>query len=270
MLTPAAVSYNFPDYIGKADRWLPKCDPFTDPRHNPAIPIFIRAMTQISSYGTYHFGSDVPLSDIQLDRLSRIFSQPPPEASSVLGGRCSVSFHHIHGLGRVVVKQYTRGGLIRHLIAREYLRWGKTRSRMEYEILQNVSRLGVSVPEPLVYAYRGRLFYQAWLVTREIPKSLTLARLSLDDEMRARLVMVPTIEQVSMLIANSVLHVDLHPGNVVVDYDNRVFLLDFDKSRLWRKSREKLKAHYLARWRRAVAKHRLPGILDELLRAGLS
>ena len=215
-------------------------------------------MTLISTYDTYHFGSDLPLNDRQLARLSRIFSRNPTTSPSVLGGRRSVSFHDIEGLGPVAVKYYTRGGLIRHLVAKRYLKLGKTRSRKEYEIMQRVERFGIRVPAPLVYAFQGRLFYRAWLVTREIPGALSIARLSLENEKRARLVMKAAIEQISRLIANHVLHADLHPGNIVIDQNDRVFLVDFDKGRICHKTREKLKRYYLARWKRAVVKHRLP------------
>jgi 3-deoxy-D-manno-octulosonic acid kinase len=226
-------------------------------------------MTLISTYENYYFGSDLPLNDRQLARLGQVFSSPPPQSSSVLGGRRPVSFHEIEGLGPVVVKCYTRGGLIRHLVAARYLKWGKTRCQKEYEILQQVERLGIRVPAPLVYACQGRLFYRAWLVTREIPGALNLARLSLENEKRARFVMKLAIEQVSKLIANNVQHADLHPGNIVIDRNDSIYLVDFDKGRFYSRSREKLKAYYLARWKRAVIKHRLPVVLDEMMCAGL-
>ena len=223
----------------------------------------------ISTYDTYHFGSDLPLNDRQWARLSRIFGRTPTLSASALEGRRAVSFHEIEGLGPVAVKYYNRGGLIRYIVASRYLNVGKPRCRSEYETLQKADRLGISVPAPLVYAWQGRLIYRAWLVTREIPQALTLARLSLEDETRARLVMKSAIDQVSRLIANKVLHVDLHPGNIIVDQNDSVFLVDFDKGRLCDKSGKKLKTYYLARWQRAVIKHRLPLVLDEMLRAGL-
>jgi 3-deoxy-D-manno-octulosonic acid kinase len=155
------------------------------------------------------------------------------------------------------------------MVKRRYLKWGKTRCQIEYELLHKVRNLGVSAPEPIVYAFRGGLFYKGWLVTREIKEKQTLAELSCADEQRAHIVMKDVINQVFTLINNNIFHVDLHPGNVLVDSGGRVFLLDFDRARLSQWDKNKLRDHYLIRWRRAVMKHRLPKMLCETLGAGL-
>ena len=147
--------------------------------------------------------------------------------------------------------------------------FGKTRARREFELLGLVERLGLNVPQPIVYAHRGRLFYQTWLVTRQIPQSMSLARLSLQDEKKAGIAMQSVIEQISSLIQNHILHVDLHPGNVVVDRFGKVYLLDFDKGRVYRGNRQKLKNRYRARWQRAVDKHALPKFLSEMMQVSL-
>jgi len=176
----------------------------------------------------------------------------------------------IDGIGSVVVKYYTRGGLIRHLVKRRYLKTGKTRGQIEYHLLQKVRSLGINAPKPIAFAYRGHLFYLAWLVTREICQPLTLAQLSRQNEEHARGAMKSAMEQIFVLIQNNILHVDLHPGNVVIDKNDRVFLVDFDRGHLYHGSKEKLGARYLARWQRAVIKHRLPEMLGEMMRAGLN
>jgi 3-deoxy-D-manno-octulosonic acid kinase len=81
--------------------------------------------------------------------------------------------------------------------------------------------------------------------------------------------MASVIEQISLLIQNDILHVDLHPGNVVVDVQEKVYLLDFDKGCVYHGNRQKLKDRYLARWQRAVKKHRLPEMLSNILHSGL-
>ena len=221
------------------------------------------------TYDSYHFGSPSDLTERQLKQLIRFFSTPTNTVDSVLGGRSSVATAQLQGIGPVVVKYYTRGGLVRYLVKRKYLRWGKTRCQIEYDLLQKVRDLGVSAPEPIAYASQGGLFYKGWLVTREIKQSQTLAELSCTDEEHAHIVMKDLIDQVSILINNNIFHVDLHPGNVSVDSDGRVFLLDFDRACISRRDKNKLRDHYLSRWRRAVIKHRLPKILCEMLCAGL-
>jgi 3-deoxy-D-manno-octulosonic acid kinase len=221
------------------------------------------------TYDSYHFGSSSDLTDQQLSQLIRLFNTPTNAVNSVLGGRSSVTIAQVEGVGSVVVKYYTRGGLIRHMIKRRYLKWGKTRCQIEYELLQKVRAIGVNAPEPVAYASLGGLFYKGWLVTREIKDKQTLAELSCADEERTHIVMKDVISQVSTLIKNNIFHVDLHPGNVLVDSSGRVFFLDFDKARLCQWDKNKLRDRYLIRWRRAVIKHRLPDMLFETLGTAL-
>jgi len=219
---------------------------------------------------SYHFGFSLNLTDSQLRTLTGFFHQPDASGVSILGGRTSVTPAQLDGIGSVVIKHYRRGGLMRYFIKRRYLKFGKTRAQREFELLDIVGTLGIKIPQPIAYAYRGRLLYRAWLVTREIHQPLSLARLSLQDEKKTGTAMESVIEQISSLIQNNILHVDLHPGNVVVDAAGKVYLLDFDKGSVYHGNRQKLKNRYLTRWQRAVAKHRLPGMLTEMLQAGLN
>ena len=221
------------------------------------------------TYNSYHLGSASDLTDRQLKQLIRLFDTPTNTVHSVLGGRSSVTIAPLEGLGAVVVKHYTRGGFIRYLVKERYLKCGKARSQVEYEMLQKVRNLGVNVPEPIAYAFRGGLFYRAWLVTEEIKDHQTLAELSRADEKHAHNLMKEIVDQVSILVDNNILHVDLHPGNVLVDSRDRVFLVDFDKACLSCWGKNKLRDHYLSRWRRAVIKHRLPEMLYERMCTGL-
>ncbi len=220
-------------------------------------------------YKAYQFGACISLTEVQMERLIGFFSQPPPASDTVLGGRDSISHHCIEDLGPVVIKHYKRGGLLGRLVRRIYIRLGKSRSRLEFELLQKAGKLGINVPEPLVCASRGWLIYRAWLVTGKIESALPLAWLSLEDEKRTHRVMPAVIEQISRLIENGIIHVDLHPGNVLVDGRDRVFLLDFDKGKFHRGEKNKLRDRYLKRWQRAVSKHGLPEYLTEMLEAGL-
>jgi 3-deoxy-D-manno-octulosonic acid kinase len=72
-------------------------------------------------------------------------------------------------------------------------------------------------------------------------------------------------EQVLALIDHKIFHVDLHPGNVLVQRDGRVSIVDFDKAREFKGSQERLRELYLRRWRRAVIKHKLSPVLTEVM-----
>lgn len=216
----------------------------------------------------YHFGFTLSLTESQLRTLTGFFHQPTPAGVSPLGGRTAVTPVQLEGVGPVVIKHYRRGGLLRHVIKGHYLKVGKTRSQREFELLDLAASSGINVPQPIAYAHRGRLFYMAWLVTRAIRQPLTLARLSVLDEKKCTAAMQSVIEQIAALIQNDIWHVDLHPGNVVLDEAGTVYLLDFDKGRPGQANRQQLKNRYLTRWQRAVRKHGLPEMLNDRLRTG--
>jgi len=221
-------------------------------------------LVQTQTYHSYQFGSASYIAAHQLRQLVGFFKLPSKRVNSALGGRTSITVVPLEGIGSVVIKHYRRGGIIRHLIKQRYLRCGKTRCQMEYELLQKVRSLGINAPDPVAFAHRGRLFYQCWLVTREIKDHQTLVQISLSNQEQARMVMQEVVKQVTILIKNKILHVDLHPGNVIVDNQNRVYLLDFDKAGIFPRGKNALRARYLRRWNRAIQKHGLPKMLSEV------
>ena len=223
----------------------------------------------LTAIDSYHIGSSQHLSDHQLRQLIKTFDKPYRPEDAVLGGRSSVAIQPVAGIGSVVVKYYTRGGLIHHFIKRRYLRWGKIRSQAEYELLQKVRSLGIKAPKPIAFAYQGKMIYKAWLVTEEIKQHQSLARLSLSDPDRALSLTSKVASQVCTLIHNHIRHVDLHPGNVLVDAKSNIFLIDFDKACLTRLASHKLQTKYIERWKRAVIKHRLPERLWKALKTEL-
>ena len=221
-------------------------------------------MHQINTYDSYHFGSPSNITDQQLKQLIKFFNLTKNTINSTLGGRTSITVARLEGMGSVVIKYYRRGGAIRYLIKQRYLKYGKTRCQIEYELLQKVRSLGINAPEPIAFAYQGRLFYQCWLVTREIEDHQTLVQISRSNEEQARMLMKAVIKQVSILIKNKILHIDLHPGNVIVGNQNQVYLLDFDKASIFPGGKNALRSRYLRRWNRAIQKHGLPEILSEI------
>lgn len=225
----------------------------------------IMTIDRRKTYDSYHFGFSLELTDWHFQHLIKLFQKPSTNSNSILGGRRSVLFDEMKEIGSVAVKFYHRGGIVRHFIKNRYLKCGKTRGQREYELLQKVRSFGISAPEPIVFAYHGRLFYRAWLITRKIRQHQTLAQISLSNENRASILMKEVVKQVSMLIKNSILHVDLHPGNIIVDKQNQIYLLDFDKGRIFSGNKNKLENRYMSRWTRAVLKHKLPKILVELM-----
>lgn len=220
----------------------------------------------LQHHGNSRVGADSVFNNRQMEQLKAGFDAVgrQQEQTDVLGGRSPVIRMDLAGVGPVVIKPYTRGGIIRRFNHRTYLRTGAPRSRKEYALLGRLHALGIRVPIPVAFAYEGTLLYHAWLVTREIQNARPLAGLGDIDPDLCRRAMHGLGPQLSILIANRILHVDLHPGNVLVDTGGRAFLIDFDKARIWPWGSERLRRRYVSRWRRAVAKHGLSEILNAL------
>lgn len=199
--------------------------------------------------------------------LAAEFEKPPEPPENRLSGRIQTRGVHIDGIGRVVVKHYFRGGILRHVNRRTYLKSGKTRCESEFDTLLQVRTIGVNAPEPVAFAYRTktRIFYHAWLATREIPGAARLSDVARAAPSRAKAVLPVLEKQINLLRWHGILHVDLHPGNVLVDTADRMYIIDFDRAKTGIQNRARLARHYMNRWQRAVAKHGLPDFLSNLV-----
>ncbi len=202
---------------------------------------------------------------ININQLVELIETPSNYAASSLGGRSLVTVGDLTGVGPVVVKRYTRGGVFRNLVKHRYLRWGRMRADLEFDLLDHARSVGINAPEPVAAVSRGSMLYRAWLVTRQIPGNRNLVDVDLVNDPQASIIMEELGKQVSMLISNNIFHVDLHPGNVVLDNEQKLFILDFDKACIFKGSRIELRDRYLHRWRRAVIKHQLPQVFSELM-----
>jgi len=220
-------------------------------------------MIKTQAYREYVFGSTNGLSEEQVKHLSAFLDTPGNLKKGVLGGRGGIVRTELKGVGNVVIKPYNRGGLIRHINKKTHVRIRSFRSAAEFELTKRLLAWGVSVPEPVAWIVCGRIFYRAWLVTREIPEADTLADIT--DLNRTARLMAEVRRQVMQLVEHRVLHVDLHPGNVLIDRQDRIFLIDFDRAKTGvRMAPCALERRYERRWQRAVIKHGLSGCLIPL------
>lgn len=205
------------------------------------------------------------LSNETIHGLPALLGRPPVKVREALGGRTCPVTADLPGVGRVVIKHFRRGGLMEQLAGDRYFRWGKTRARREFDMLITAGNCGLTVPSPLACIERGSCFYQCWLVLKEIPEARTLASLSTTDADRAIALMPDLVRQIEILVKHRLVHVDLHPGNVLVDANDKVWIIDFDKGYQRAQPEARLVRHYRNRWNRAVAKHHLPAFLTDSL-----
>lgn len=188
-----------------------------------------------------------------------------------LNGRGGAEHCVLPHYGPVVLKTFHRGGLLRFVNKQSFIRMkGKGRSQKEFEVLERVRSLGVNAPRPLFFIETRKSLYKAWLLMEEIQGGKTLSALSTENEEIVRRVFPQCIAQIEALIRHKIFHIDLHPGNMMIDEEERAWIIDFDRAKdLPLFSSRQLRDLYLRRWRRAVIKHKLPDYLSELASAGL-
>jgi 3-deoxy-D-manno-octulosonic acid kinase len=182
-----------------------------------------------------------------------------------LKGRTPLIESNIDPIGEIILKRYRRGGLLSWLLSNTHSRITETRSRLEFNLLNKVRNLGVKAPEPMVYIEKGEFFYNGWLVTKKIPGAVNLIDFIKSNPDKSIIILNNLAIQIKLLIKNGIHHIDLHPGNVVVDDKFECWIVDFDKGLNFSGSKIELRNKYLRRWRRAVIKHKLPEVMSEVI-----
>lgn len=140
------------------------------------------------------------------------------------GGRRSAWF--VSGeFGRAVLRHYRRGGMVAKLSRKHYVFTGasSTRSFAEFQVMQYLQTQGVRVPTPLAAAYwRSGLFYRAAILIERVENVRTLAG-SLDAP-------AAVAQAIHAMHEADVWHADLNAFNILLDAENRAWLIDFDRA----------------------------------------
>lgn len=136
--------------------------------------------------------------------------------------------------GSAVLREYLRGGLPARISRDRYVftGWAETRPVAEFRILEQLSGEGLPVPEPLAALVRRRgLLYTGSLLMRKISGALPLADLMVKRSERPRL-WQQTGRCIRRFHDHGVVHADLNARNILVDLEDRIYLIDFDRARI--------------------------------------
>lgn len=194
-----------------------------------------------------------------------IFSHALDYQLVTTGGRGKAWFIELEGLS-AVLRAYQRGGLLAKINRQTYFGWGAEQSRAfrEWQLLHTLYQLGLPVPQPVaasICRWPGRFspFYRAHILLRRIADVQTLqqrlAKHPLDKEVWARL--GRCIRRFHNL---GVYHDDLNASNILLDHEQRVYLIDFDKGEIRTQTEEDVeqaapwKQQNLQRLRRSLLK----------------
>ncbi|GAA5645559.1 3-deoxy-D-manno-octulosonic acid kinase [Vibrio proteolyticus] len=152
------------------------------------------------------------------------------------------------------LRHYRRGGLFGKLVNDHYWfsGWTSTRSYLEFDLLQRLRQAGVNVPRPIAArAVRTGLLYQADLLSEKIPHARDLVsvlqRQPLDEALYLSIG-----QMIRRMHDARVNHTDLNIHNILLDDQQQVWLIDFDKCAAQRG--ERWKAANLERLKRSFIK----------------
>ncbi len=139
-----------------------------------------------------------------------------------------------HPVTDMVLRHYYRGGLIGKLINDSYFFTGvmNTRAAQEFVLLNELQTKQLPAPKPVALKIkRSGLAYQADILIELIPGATDLVGLlskhSLPDEIW--LGIGATIKQFHQ---HNIYHHDLNAHNIMLDSDNKLWLIDFDQGKV--------------------------------------
>ena len=136
-----------------------------------------------------------------------------------------------YGGKNMVFKHYSRGGLLSKIVDDKYI-WltlEQTRSFAEFRALSKIHGLSLPVPKPVAARATRRLgLYTADLITEKIENAKTLGNY-LDNRFLTKKVSSAVGKTIKKFHEKAIYHPDLNVENIMIDDDENVFLLDFDK-----------------------------------------
>jgi 3-deoxy-D-manno-octulosonic acid kinase len=155
------------------------------------------------------------------------------EYENVFGGRGGSIKINLQGKP-AILRQYLRGGLMARLSTDRYLWLGRNRTRAwrEWLMLRLAIEAGMPVPTPLgVCVCRDGLFYRAAIITAYINNSETLAQRITHSALENK-----SWHQLGLLLkqfqGHYFRHADLNANNILIDRQDRFYIIDFDKARM--------------------------------------
>ena len=130
-----------------------------------------------------------------------------------------------------VLKHYYRGGLIGKLIKDKYIYLGieKTRAKREFDLLVTMQALQLPCPAPIAIGIKKHaLTYQADLITERIQHSQDVVGILEKQTLSAEQwqLIGKTIQDFHQ---HGIYHDDLNCHNILLDNQNQVWLIDFDR-----------------------------------------
>ncbi len=172
------------------------------------------------------------IDDFSSQMLDADYWQHRGEVVGTAQGRGTTYFiQGQHQQAQWVLRHYYRGGLIGKLIKDNYFyhTMAKTRAFQEFALLVAMGEKGLPAPQPVACrVIKSGLSYQADLLTSRIENASDLV-----DILQGRTLDAAQWHAIGQVIAQfhqaGIYHHDLNAHNILIDKENKVWLIDFDR-----------------------------------------
>jgi 3-deoxy-D-manno-octulosonic acid kinase len=145
-------------------------------------------------------------------------------------GRGTTWFVQTHTVD-AALRHYRRGGLFGKLVKDQYWfsGWEKTRSYQEFQLLNTLIEAGVNVPRPIAAKVeKSGLIYRADLLSEKVANARDLVAILQENPLPAE--MYQKIgQEIRKMHDAQVNHTDLNIHNILIDDQDKVWIIDFDK-----------------------------------------
>lgn len=178
---------------------------------------------------------------------------PALNAQAVAQGGRNAAWFIEHNGQAALLRHYKRGGLVAKLVRQYYVWLGaeRTRSWAEFAVLLHLRHRSVAVPIPLAALWqRVFLGYKAAIIVQRIPDALPIAHQL--ENTRAEAVAFA----VKQMHDAGVWHADLNVFNILIDAQQKIHLIDFDKAKILGVVKSKQRQNNVLRLRRSLIKVR--------------
>lgn len=145
-------------------------------------------------------------------------------------GRGTTLFIQLNGID-MALRHYHRGGLPAKLLSEQYFWTGLNNSRpwREWHLLAKLHSEGLPVPEPVAARVtRAGIFYTADILTIRIPQAQPVAQI-----LKSQSLTESSWQAIGRCIRQfhdrGVYHADLNANNILLNNEQQVFILDFDR-----------------------------------------
>lgn len=196
---------------------------------------------------------DSVIADPTLPIFDAEYWQQQRKVTGSASGRGTTWFVQLDSM-QAALRHYRRGGLLGKLVEDRYLfsGWDTTRSIQEFKLLQTLIEAGVNVPRPIAArAVRSGYTYRADLLSERISNAKDLVAI-LQENPLSEAMYKKIGQEIAKMHQAHVNHTDLNIHNILIDDQNTIWIIDFDKCQ--QQKHGEWKKQNLARLKRSFLK----------------